>query len=409
MLLAAFLSVGAAPAEADDSFDFRDGDRIVLLGGTFIEREGSEGFIETWLTRQSPHRSLTFRNLGYSGETVLGRSRAMFDTADVGFKRMVQGVVDASPTVIVLAFGQNEAHEGEEGIESFLTDYGRLIDILDASCTARFLLLSPTPLEDLGPPLPDPTEQNRRLKVYSEALREFAKDRGFFFLDLFEPLLAAYAEHPEPPWTDNTLHFTPLGYWRLAFLFGKALGLEEAEWRVSIDIPNSRIETTDTRIEFFHLDPRQGLSLTLVDRCLPPPLPPHAVSATVTDEMPPRMLKVAGLPLQSYEIRIDDEAVGVFPAEELSRGITIPLGPSAKRVEELRRRIREKSQLFFYRWRPQNWTYLYGFRKYEQGQNAKETPMFDPLIAEEEHRISLLRVPQPYRLEIVSVEGGENR
>lgn len=409
MLLAGFLSVAAAPVGADDSFDFRDGDRIVLLGGTFFEREGSEGYIETWLTRHSPHRSLTFRNLGYSGETVLGRSRAMFDTAEVGFKRMIQGVIDASPTVIVLAFGQNEAHEGEEGLEFFLTDYGRLIDILDASCTARFLLLSPTPLENLGPPLPDPTEQNRRLKVYSDALRGFAKDRGFFFVDLFEPLLAAYAEHPEPPWTDNTLHFTPLGYWRLAFLFGKALGLEEAEWRLSIDIPNSRIETTDTRIESFHLDPAQGLSLTLVDHSLPPPLPPRSASATITDKMPPRMLQVAGLPPQSYEIRFDDEAVGVFSEEEFSAGVPIPTGPQAKQVEELRGRIREKSQLFFYRWRPQNWTYLYGFRKYEQGQNAKETPMFDPLIADEEHRISLLRVPQSYSIHITPVEGGDAR
>lgn len=39
-----------------------------------------------------------------------------------------------------------------------------------------------------------------------------------------------------------------------------------------------------------------------------------------------------------------------------------------------------KNRLFFYQWRPQNVTYLFGFRKHEQGQNAKEIPMFDPLI-----------------------------
>ena len=39
-----------------------------------------------------------------------------------------------------------------------------------------------------------------------------------------------------------------------------------------------------------------------------------------------------------------------------------------------------KNELFFHRWRPANSTYLFGFRKHEQGQNAKEIPEFDPLI-----------------------------
>ena len=48
----------------------------------------------------------------------------------------------------------------------------------------------------------------------------------------------------------------------------------------------------------------------------------------------------------------------------------------------LRSAIRKKNELFFHRWRPENWTYLFGFRKQEQGQNAVEIPQFDPLIAE---------------------------
>jgi glucose/arabinose dehydrogenase len=53
--------------------------------------------------------------------------------------------------------------------------------------------------------------------------------------------------------------------------------------------------------------------------------------------------------------------------------------------------IRKKNELFFHRWRPANWTYLFGFRKHEQGQNAGEMPKFDPLIAEWEGRIARLR------------------
>jgi lysophospholipase L1-like esterase len=55
-------------------------------------------------------------------------------------------------------------------------------------------------------------------------------------------------------------------------------------------------------------------------------------------------------------------------------------GSSGKPSEALRARITEKNQLFFHRYRPQNETYLFLFRKHEQGNNAIEIPQFDPLI-----------------------------
>jgi hypothetical protein len=70
----------------------------------------------------------------------------------------------------------------------------------------------------------------------------------------------------------------------------------------------------------------------------------------------------------------------------------------------LRQAIIEKNQLYFYRWRPQNETYLFGFRKHEQGKNAKEVAEFDPLIAAKEKEIAKLRMPKTHRYEIVPVE-----
>lgn len=55
--------------------------------------------------------------------------------------------------------------------------------------------------------------------------------------------------------------------------------------------------------------------------------------------------------------------------------------------------IRHKNELFFHRWRPANSTYLFGFRKHEQGRNAVEIPQFDPLIANWENWIAGLRNP----------------
>ncbi len=67
-----------------------------------------------------------------------------------------------------------------------------------------------------------------------------------------------------------------------------------------------------------------------------------------------------------------------------SAGVAVRHGPDIDQVEQLRRTINRKNNLFFDRWRPQNITYLFGFRKHEQGNNAIEIPQFDPLVAEQE-------------------------
>lgn len=71
-------------------------------------------------------------------------------------------------------------------------------------------------------------------------------------------------------------------------------------------------------------------------------------------------------------------------------GLRVPAAP-APALENLRRAVIAKDTLFFNRWRPHNETYLFGFRKHEQGQNAKEIPMFDPLIAQGDETIQKLK------------------
>lgn len=86
----------------------------------------------------------------------------------------------------------------------------------------------------------------------------------------------------------------------------------------------------------------------------------------------------------------EDGYARIAPAVLSSLGI--PSHPlNSDHARQLRQTIIEKNQLFFHRWRPQNETYLRGFRKHEQGQNAKEIPLFDPLIAAKEEEIASLR------------------
>jgi lysophospholipase L1-like esterase len=55
---------------------------------------------------------------------------------------------------------------------------------------------------------------------------------------------------------------------------------------------------------------------------------------------------------------------------------------------DVRQLIIKKNELYFHQYRPQNDTYLFGFRKHEQGNNAVEMPKFTPLIEELDRKIN---------------------
>ena len=61
---------------------------------------------------------------------------------------------------------------------------------------------------------------------------------------------------------------------------------------------------------------------------------------------------------------------------------------SCEQVETLRQIIHAKNQDFFNYWRPENDTYIFGYRQHEQGRNAVEIPRFEPLAAAKDAQIA---------------------
>lgn len=270
------------------ALELKDGDRLVFVGNTFIEREMRDGWIETLLTASMPEKEITFRNLGWSGDTVFGDARSYFGPPAEGLDRLSKHLEETKPTVILACYGAVASFDGEAGLANFIDGYGKWIDrVRSASGGARLVLMSPPPCETRGAPLPDMGEQNERLARYRDAIAKLAAEKNAEFADLFGRM---QARPSKALLTDNGVHYTSEGYRVIA---------EEV-------------------CALFDVQPKSG-------------------------------------------------------------------------SEDLRELIQEKNRLFFYRWRPQNETYLHGFRKHEQGQNAKEIPMFDPLIAEKDKAISELR------------------
>ena len=49
----------AALLSAAEAFELKNGNRVLLVGGTFIEREGNYGYLNTALTTAWPDRKIT--------------------------------------------------------------------------------------------------------------------------------------------------------------------------------------------------------------------------------------------------------------------------------------------------------------------------------------------------------------
>ena len=299
-LPAALALLAIAQPAAPKPFEFKDGDRIVWIGNTLVEREQRYGYWETALIAANADKKITVRNLGWSGDTVLGEARGRFDFAnpDACFKQLVNLALELNPRVIFLSYGTNESFEGKEGLPKFEKGLEKLLDALKPA-NARIVLFPPMPFE--GAALRD---RNRNIALYAEAIRKIAEKRSVGFADPIVPIVLpkdgplspreVQPRNPAVRLTDNGMHLTEDGY---------------------------RITA-------------------------------------------PAVLASLGLPVPELDW---------------------------KKLDALRQAVVVKNEQFFNKWRPQNETYLFGFRKHEQGKNAKEIAEFDPFIAKAEEEIEKIR------------------
>ncbi len=174
------------------------------------------------------------------------------------------------------------------------------------------------------------------------------------------------------------------------------------EWVVEVDAPRGNVTARGTQVSKAKVS-RDAVRFTTRDRLLPLPPTPADAPADVAP-LSPRLLRVYDLPAGEYALKIDDQTVATGNARQWAAGISLAKGPEFEQAEKLRQTIRSKNELYFHRWRPQNVTYLFGFRKHEQGNNAVEIPQFDPLIAEQEAIIRTLSVPVEHTYQLVKVE-----
>ena len=211
-----FASVGAVEtSDTPNRVSFEKGDRIVILGGTLAERMQHDAWLETHIQSRSVGKNLTFRNLGFSADSLNERLRV------TGYGSQDQWLEKTKPDWIFAFFGFNESFKGESGIPQFKKDLTKFITNhnskpYNGKTPAQVVLFSPIAHENLNQDhLPDGHQNNRRLKLYTDAMEEVAKDTGVHFIDLFTPTLQAYPKDTTP-WTINGIHLTEHGNQKIA-------------------------------------------------------------------------------------------------------------------------------------------------------------------------------------------------
>ncbi len=219
-------------------FELKEGDRVIFLGDTLIEREQHHGWIELMLTTRFPDRNVTFRNLGWSADLPDGASRLGLSLGQAGnepagetWKLLQKQIEETKPTVAFIGYGMAASFAGEAGLPKFKEDYNRLLDAIEKlSPGCRLVLLGPVQHQWLPEPLPAPAAHNAQLRNYSDAILEIAGARKSSFvslLDAFKEQPGASAESRR--WTDNGIHLTEKGYQDATSHIQSKLGLGAAQ------------------------------------------------------------------------------------------------------------------------------------------------------------------------------------
>jgi lysophospholipase L1-like esterase len=415
------------PGVARD-FLVKDGDRVVFLGDSITEQRLYTTYIEAYALTRHPGWRLSFRNVGWGGDTSWLRQRthpdekALFAADEAAQQKMVEDsvgrglsrdVLPLKPTVVTVKFGMND-HSYQPFREDIFRAYVRSQDEIAKELKAhgaRVAFLTPQPIEDKRPD-PDKDARNESLRKFSDGLKEVCSRDGATFVDQFDPYMAIMLrERASNPAVviggGDAVHPGPIGHTVMAWAILKGLGATPLVSKAEVDYATKKATASSCRIE--SLKTGDGvMSFVRLDEALPMPLDPRAEAAVklapVLEDLNLYELRVTGLPTGSYELSIDGELATKASAEELARGVNLATraGPITRQAQDVLDLVFKKNNLYFTRWRN---VQLYEFPRWAQSpetekQRTSELARLDQQIAETEAQIDSARQPKKRLFEL---------
>lgn len=431
-ILAVFLAALACAAsnvvtQAAD-FAIRDGERVVFLGDSITEQRLYTTYIEAYTLTRFPDWNLSFRNVGWGGDTSWLRQRArpdetkLFAADPESQQKMVEDsvgrglardVLPLKPTFVTIKFGMND-HSYQAFRPDIFAAYSRsqtqLAKVLKGA-GARVTFLTPQPIEDKRPD-PDKDVRNQSLRKFSDGLKEVAAGQGAGYVDQFAPfmdlMLAAREKDPKAfIGGGDAVHPGPAGQTLMAWAVLKGLGASALVSKASIDAASR--SSSGQNCQLSQLSVNGGtIEFVRLDRALPMPIDERGESALklapVLEDLSRYELQVTGLASGNYEIAIDGETVLKTSSEALAKGVNLSNngGAVTRQAREVLALVFAKNNSYFNRWRS---VQLYSFPKWAQSEATEEARMkelkrLDEEVAAGESRINEARKPKQRRFSI---------
>ena len=224
-LLFVFLSF-----RTEAAIEFREGEKIALVGNSLAERMNLYGYFETRLHLAHPDKRLQFRNFGFPADEVGMQQRPN------NYTKIDDPLVVFGPETFLCCFGFNESFAGPDQIDQFKADYLSYIDNLrkkfkKGDTQPRIVLVSPVAFEPTGNPLhPQGQSENANLKVYIDAIAQVAEVRNLELINLFDETNRRFNEKPGNQFTINGCHLNEAGDRLVAQLLSRELlGTDSAD------------------------------------------------------------------------------------------------------------------------------------------------------------------------------------
>ena len=338
------LRVGAAPdADFGSAEPFKAGDTVCYVGDSITHGGTYHSIVTLFYATRFPDRPIRYWNCGISGD------RAGGIMSDEAFRLNID-ILGHKPTVATIMLGMNDVGrndygEGKSGpefeqrrqasLDSYDANMQKLIAALQKS-GARVILITPsiydetTKLEKANPDIG--AGRNGALGKCAEKILGWSKQYHTGLVKFWEVMKSINEREQarDPAFTivgADRVHPGAVGHFVMAYTLLKAQGMPREVARIAIDARQGKAgEAVNCQIDGVKTA-AGGVEFDCLETALPFVVPDEARAALslvpFVEDLDQEPLRVTGLTDGSYNLKIDDQAVGKFTAADLQKGINL--------------------------------------------------------------------------------------
>jgi endoglucanase len=334
---------------------FKTGDTVCFVGDSITHGGSYHSIVLLYYATRFPDRAIQAFNCGIGGD------RASGIMSDEKF-RLNKDILGHRPTVATIMLGMNDvghadysaagkdapdaAQKRERSLEVYDESMQKLIGALQKG-GARIILLTPsiydetTKLEsarkDIG------VGVNDALGKCAGKVHDWAKKYGAGIVNFYEVMNALNQREQarNPAFTivgPDRVHPGPVGHFVMAYAFLKAQGLPREVSTIGVDAKKGKaagasnctitaVKTSGAKLEF-----------DCTEKSLPVVVPDDAKEALnlvpFTKELNEEKLVVSGLAPGTYDLNIDGQPIGEYPATDLQAGINLSENPKTPQYQQ---------------------------------------------------------------------------